>query len=183
MNRIEAIKQHYLDNWRSDPESSLFDKGPVRELPAGFRVLLFPPRAGREMWTYATCGMSSPSDESQMELHIFSPKQSESIVEILHALAHFHHNKIQCNLWHTVNFGRPWLESSICSFGLISLPYLDGPALENFEYEDSTIKFYWLIPVTKSEVDFKRTAGIEALEEKFEDANLAYWDPSRSSLV
>ena len=183
MNRNEAIKHHYSANWKATAQAYPFERGPFQNLPTGFRVLLFPPHEGRDMWTYATCGMSSESDTHPIELHLFSPRASNEIVELLYALAHFHHNEAQCDLWHTVNFGRPWLKSSECTFGLISLPYLDGLSLENLDHDNSTIKFYWLIPITKAELDFKKQFGIEALERKFEKADFNYSEPSRLSAV
>ena len=149
----------------------------------GFKVLLFPPRAERDLWTYATCGMSYGIVSDGMELHLFSPEKSDDLVEILYALAHFHHTGSMLGLWHTVNFGRPWLRSSECNFGLISLPYLDGPTLENSKHGNDEIKFYWLIPVTGAEVDFKKKSGIEALESKFEESDFQYYNPGRPSLV
>jgi hypothetical protein len=84
------------------------------------------------MWTYATSGMSRPGDATPLELHLFSPERSEQLVELLMAIAHYHRTGSTLGLGASVNFGRPWLSGSDCSFGLISLPYLDGPALENF---------------------------------------------------
>lgn len=58
---------------------------------------------------------------------------------------------------HTVNFGQPWLDASSCVHGLISLPYLDGPTLENPELPDGrVIKFDWLVPITPAEVQYKK---------------------------
>ena len=42
---------------------------------------------------------------------------------------------------------------------------------------------YWLIPITRSERDFKKRLGLDALEEAFERAGLDYLDPGRPSVV
>ena len=183
MSRIRAIEQHYTKNWGSDCEECPFTKGPIHELPVGFKVLAFPPHAERPMWSYATCGMSSVEDLNKMELHLFSPKKSDTLVELLYAIAHFHHTGSPCRVGDTVNFGRPWLESSLCSHGLISLPYLDGPNLENFLDETGTIKFYWLIPIPTAELELKKSTGINALESKFDSSNFDYCNPSRPSVT
>jgi hypothetical protein len=66
----------------------------------------------------------------------------------------------------------------------ISLPYLDGPELEDMQVnQNKSIKFYWLIPVTAKEVDFKKSKGVEALESKFEQRAFDYIDPQRRSTV
>ena len=95
-------------------------------------------------------------------------------------MAHFHRQAQSLGFGHTVNFGKPWLNDSLCDHGLVSLPYLDGPILENLEIGDGQIvKFYWLIPITKSELEFKKSFGLEALEKKFEETNFNYGNPNR----
>jgi hypothetical protein len=114
---------------------------------------------------------------------MFSPFASDLIVELLVATAHYHRTGHTLNLWHTVNFGRPWLEGSACEYGLISLPYLDGPRLEDFRSGTSSVKFYWLIPVTRKEVRLKAEYGVKALEERFELSSFDYVDPMRPSVA
>lgn len=135
------------------------------------------------MWTYATCCMSQQKDGKSLELHIFSPKQDASIVELLTATAHYHRIAKNLGLNHTVNFGRPWQDDSMCNHGFISLPYLDGPQLENMLYHKKKVNFYWLIPITASELEFVKLNGAEALEEQFESKNFNYMDSNRPSVL
>ena len=88
-------------------------------------------------------------------------------------------------LGHTVNFGRTWLDRSACEFGLISLPYLDGTELEEFRPSQSSqfVKCLWLVPITQSERDYKKSHGAEALESIFEKSQFDYLDPLRQSVV
>ena len=127
--------------------------------------------------------MSQPSDRAPIELHLFSPYASKDVVELLVVTAHYHRTATSLDLWHTVNFGRPWLNASSCSHGFVSLPYLDGPALEDLRADTALIKCYWLIPVTASEVRFGCEKGVQALEQKFERANFNYLDPLRASVA
>lgn len=103
------------------------------------------------------------------------------IVELLTVVAHYHRNGHRLGLGHTVNFGEPWLPGSACTRGLISLPYLDGEALEWLD--EPRVRFLWLIPVTDDEVAFKAEHGLDALEERFEAAAFDYLDPLRASVV
>lgn len=183
MSWTEAISTHYTKNWNVQPAVCRFRRGAVYELPKEFKVLAFPPHSGRPLWTYATCGMSLPSDKNPVELHIFSYVQSEKIVELLFAISHFHRTGARLDLWHSVNFGRPWLSGSSCSFGLVSLPYLDGPTLENFECREGIGKIYWLIPITEAELKLKKASGIEALEELFDTSGFVYAESTRASVV
>jgi hypothetical protein len=88
-------------------------------------------------------------------------------------------------LGHTVNFGRPWLPGSRCSFGLVSIPYLDGPDLEVLRDPTSEreVLCLWLIPITAREVHFKKQRGLEALEDLFQTAGINYVDPHRPDLA
>lgn len=183
MNWTKIIETHYAQNWRVNPEVCVFEKGPTIDLPMGFKVLLFPPHAGRSMWTYATCNMSQSQDAVPIEIHLFSPIPDIGIVELLFAIAHFHRTGTKLDLWHTVNLGRSWLNESLCTYGLVSLPYLDGPELENLIISSQSIKFYWLIPITKAELDLKKTAGVDALETRFEAVSFDYSNPARASVV
>jgi hypothetical protein len=135
------------------------------------------------MWTYATVGMSQPGDACPIELHMFSPVRSDLLVELLFATAHYHRTGASLGLDDTVNFGRPWLEGSECDHGLISLPYLDGPSLENLNAGGGSAKFYWLLPVTRSEVDFKARFGVDALESEMERQRFNYLDPARKPVA
>src|SRR5205823_1355697 len=145
------------------PSACEFTAGPISQLSHCFAVLEFPPHADRTMWTYATRCMSSPEDAKAIELHMFSPRRADEIVELLVVTAHFHRTSHKLDLGHTVNFGRPWLDQSACEYGLVSLPYLDGPKLELLSVGERRISFYWLIPVTHTEVQFKKANGLEAL--------------------
>lgn len=135
------------------------------------------------MWTYATCGMSQNDDNEGMELHVFSSMQNVGLIELLTTIVFYHRIEKNLGLNHTVNFGRPWQDNSKCTHGFISLPYLDGPQLENMIYAGKPIKFYWLIPITTDELEFKKANGTEALEARFDSTNFNYLDNNRSSVI
>lgn len=183
MNRSTLLKRHYESAWGGTMSVCSFVRGPIQHLPVDFAVVCLPPSERRTMWTYATIGMSGIDDERPIELHIFSPRQSDEVVELLFATAHFHATGEPLDLGHTVNFGRPWMDDSQCDHGLITLPYLDGPGLENFNTDNYLAKCYWLVPVTPAEVLFKVNWGVERLEELFEKSNFHYANPLRHSVV
>jgi hypothetical protein len=127
--------------------------------------------------------MSHPADEERLELHLLSPVSHTGLVELLTAVAHYHRTDSRLHVGDSVNFGRPWLPGSRCDFGLLSLPYLDGPSIEKLEVEDVVVRCLWLIPITRKEVWFKREHGLPALEERFETRRFEYLDPARESVV
>jgi hypothetical protein len=177
------ITRHYEELWGVKGVPCLSDTGPIHELPEDFVVLKYPPQGKHKRWIYATRCMSQPNDLHPIELHLFSLYESKLLVELLFSLVHYHRTGARLGLWHTVNFGRPWLVGSTCGHGFISLPYRDGPSLENLETDSSVIKFYWLIPVTRAEVDYKISNGVEALEQRFERWGLEAENPLRKSVV
>jgi hypothetical protein len=134
-------------------------------------------------WVYATCGMALHTEAVSLELFLLSPCQAEEHVELLTAIAHFHQTGARLDLGHTVNFGRPWLKDSRCSFGLISLPYPFDPALENASIVGKRVRALWLLPITSDERSFKGSSGLSALETLFEQRQFNYLDPLRRSVV
>jgi len=136
------------------------------------------------MTAYATRCMSQLEDEERLELHLLTRRDDDlapALVELLTVTAHYHRTGSSLGLGHTVNFGRPWRPGSACTHGLISLPYLDGPRLEWLL--EPRVRFLWLVPITASELLFKKQHGLEALEERFEAAQFDFLDPLRASVV
>lgn len=184
LNYVKSIRQHYKQCWDRTSAVMCWNKGPTHELPPEFCVLRLPPRPAKAMWTYATCGMSLSSDPEPLELHVFAPVQcDEELVELLTVVAHYHRTGSFLHLGDTVNFGRGWIDNSNCDHGLISLPYLDGPELEWLDTDETKVRFLWLIPVTTTEVEYKRKFGLESLEAKMETSSFDYLNPHRPSVV
>lgn len=179
-----ALRQHYESYYGLSGRPCSWQKGPREKLHPDFFILEIPPNDKHPFWAYCTVGMSlDQSAESRLELVLYSPYQDDSQVELLTACASYHRNILPLDLHHTVNFGRPWLAASILDHGFISLPYLDGEALEIYDWENRELHCYWLIPITEQERDFKISHGCEALEQLFEDRSLDYLNPHRSSLA
>lgn len=179
----QDIASHYIEVWGSTPEKCYMRTGPVHELPLGFHVLKFRPANDRQFFVYATCGMSRPNDDKPVELHLLSPVETDMHVELLSAICHYHHTGSRLGLNDTVNLGRPWLDDSCCSYGLLSLPYLYGPKLEWIDTVKYKVRFLWLIPITHEEREYKKGNGVEALETIFEQKQLNYLNPRRASVV
>lgn len=180
--RSLCLRGHYSNSWLSEPQPLKWMAGPIKELPNDFHVLQFPP-ARHKFWIYATCGMSQEEDPIQVELHLFSPRQSSKHVELLTAVSHYHRKDSFLNVGHTVNFGRPWLPESQCDRGLVSLPYLDGPSLEWLKAAGGAIRCLWLVPITASEVIYAKERGPASLEARFENVGFDYLDPGRAPVV
>jgi len=127
--------------------------------------------------------MTPLTEAAPLEIFLLSPAQTERHIELLTAIAHYHQTGSRLGLGHTVNFGRPWLDNSRCSFGLISLPYPFGPKIENANVAEKNARILWLLPITSDERSFKAASGLPALEELFEKQQFNYLDPMRRSVV
>ena len=179
-----AVHDHYRRVWGVDGEVCSLPEGPTHELPNGFEVRKFSPTADQDLWTYATCGMGSPGEDgTPLELHLHCRVDSDRPVMLLTVVAHFHRTGARLGLGHTVNFGEPWLPGSACDRGLICLPYLYGPKLEDVSADGVSGKCLWLIPVTTAEVEFKNANGLDALEDRLESDGFDYSDPLRQSVA
>lgn len=175
------IEKHYGRTWGPVVRRARPEAGPVHQLPKEFEVLVF---RRRDTLLYATCCMSLPSDEERVELHLLTRSTEgfhPELIELMAAVAHYHRTGARLGLGHSVNFGRPWTEGATSSFGLISLPYLDGPSLEWMVAP--AVRCLWLIPITEEEREFKKSAGTEALEQRLEAAQFDYLDPFRRSVI
>jgi hypothetical protein len=176
-----ALLAHYQACWQTQPVPLRSSRPARQPIEATFHVLEFAPSVHRAMWTYATCGMSSWRVDHPLELHLFSAQQDHGLVDLLTTVAHYHQTEHALGLGHTVNFGVPWQTDSRCSYGLLSLPYLDGPTLEKLHVGARQVSCYWLVPITQAERDVKRDFGLEALEALFDHPPFDYLAPLRAS--
>ncbi len=101
--------------------------------------------------------------------------------------AYYHANPddptFRLDVGHTVPIGEPWSPGSLCDHVLVSLPYPFGPELEVCAWDGGHARLLWLLPITAAERDFEVAHGLEALEQRFDDAALAYSDTRRGSVV
>ena len=157
--------------------------GRSHELVNDFRIV-----SGRRrdsaVRVYATVGMSNTEEAQPIEMFMLQRYQEvvdEQLLTILAAVAHYHQTASRLALGHTVNFGLPWQPGSRCTFGLLSLPYLDGPQLER--PADSNLQVLWLLPITAAERQYKMQRLLEAIERQFEVQEVDYLNPLRASVV
>ncbi len=178
----ERVEEHYEAAWGPRITASRWEAGPYADLPSAFHVSVY--RRASDVLVFATVGMSQEADESRLELHMLADSRASehsSIVELLTVVAHYHRTGRRLGHGHTVNFGKPWQPGSTCGYGLLSLPYLDGTKVE--WSPDPSVRFLWLIPITEAEREYKRRAGLEALEREFERHSFDHLEPTRRSVV
>ena len=181
----QRVVEHYKSFFQGHQwVSQRWDKGPIEELVPDFQVLKFSPGQRIGLWVYCSVGASRiGSPESGLhEFVVVSPYKSDSLVETLAMVTHYHANH-SLGFGHTLPIGEPWLADSLCTNWLISLPYPFGEELELMALQDGHAHVAWLLPITDAEREFKIQNGLEALEQRFDDAELEFWRVDRDSVV
>lgn len=156
--------------------------GPAADVLPGLRVAEFAPGPKLDLWVYASVGAWEARENPRLEFVLAAPQQDLRHVELM-AMTAWYHGQQGLGLGHTFPIGKPWLPGSACDFMLVSLPYPFGPSLEIYNCPGASLRVLWLLPITKKEHDFKTHEGLEALEQRFDDSELEYWVPGRSSVV
>lgn len=161
-----------------------WEGGPIRQLNPHFRVLRVGPVAEPGLWQYISVGgwAATEAGDWGLEFILSTLAATSRAVELL-AMSVYYHRGGRLGRGHTVPIGEPWLPGSACDYLLISQPYPFGPDLETCHVGDRHVDFRWLLPITEAERDFKAANGLEALESRFEQARLEYWDVGRRSVA
>ncbi|MCW2917865.1 MAG: hypothetical protein JWN52_5933 [Actinomycetia bacterium] len=163
--------------------------GPIEDRVPGFRIFRIAPGPRFNCWAYVTsgCWSATQCDGHGLEFALTTPSDTHDEVhrESLTMNAYYHAGPENQRLdhGHTVAIGRPWLPDSLCDHWLVSLPYPFGPDFEICEWDGGHARILWLLPITEAERDFKACAGLEALEDRFEEAPIDFLNPGRASLA
>jgi len=165
-------------------EAFTWAAGPIGELNPHFRVLRVAPAVAGEVWTYLSIGgWAATAGENQgLEFVLCTESPDARAVELLAMTVYYHHGGT-LGLGHTLPIGEPWLPGSTCGHLLVSLPYPFGPDLQTCHVGDRHVDFLWLLPITEAERAFKTASGLEALESRFDQTQLRYWQPDRPSVI
>jgi suppressor of fused protein SUFU len=180
VSHIQTFFQGHRITERSVPATRVYERLPR------FRILEIAPGPKRALWTYITIGAWGMIDDelTSMEFMLFAPEQHDEHLTLLAMIAYYHaRDGGVLGLGHTVPIGYPWLPGSACDHLLISHSYPSGWNFEHYRTEDFTIHIWWALPITEAERDFKQNHGLEALEVKFEEAGIHYWEADRPSVV
>jgi hypothetical protein len=179
-----ALQEHVLRNFDGHAADAFtWNAGPILTTNPHFRALRIAPTS-QELWTYVSVGgWAATADTNEgLEFILVAPFDTPRAVELL-ALTVDYNRDGRLGLGHTFPIGEPWLPGSRCDHVLVSLPYPFGPDLETCHVGDRHVDFLWLLPITEEERDFKVAHGQEALEVRFEEVELCYWDLNRASAI
>ncbi len=184
----KCLFDHVDNQWpENTKECFTWELGKIKEILPNFSVIRISPKSSNEPWVYLTQGAweINSKDGFKSEFFIMCPYENPRHVETLAMLTSFHADpKHHLGIGSSVNVGRGWLEGSDCDHLLVSLPYPYGPDLEICKLDhDMTVKYLWLLPINHFENSYLKQNGLEALEQKFDEAEIDFLDPCRSSVI
>lgn len=161
--------------------------GPIHQRVPGFHVVRLAPTPEEGDWLYVTAGLwdATQRDGHALEFILAAPAPSDRHATTLTMTAFYHAagGRNALDHGHTVPIGQPWLPESKCRYLLVSLPYPWGRNLEVCPLPQGHARILWLLPITRAERDYKRDHGLEALEQKLEQADIIPSDPRRPSVI
>jgi len=147
------------------------------------RVLRVDPETRGGLWLHVSSGASDSREGPEgSEFVLVTPFKTLRAVELLAMVVYFH-GVHELSVGATVSVGEPWLPGSACGHLLVSSPYLLADELWQLPLPGRSVHFRWVIPITAAERAYAVRRGLEALEQRFEEAGLEYWDPHRRSVV
>lgn len=179
----EGVRQHLRRFFEGHPcTEHAWSRGPAgRDLPQ-LRIAEFAPGRRTGLWVYATLGACEARSDPRLEFVLVAPARDARHTELA-TMAAWYHQQERLGLGHTFPIGEPWLPGSACTFMLVSLPYPFGPDLETCRLPDGEVRVLWLLPITAAEKQCKASAGLEALEQRFDAYGLEYWRADQPSAV
>jgi hypothetical protein len=161
--------------------------GPIEERIPGFRIFRVGPGPRFAGWIYVSSGCWDTTSVGGhgLEFVLTAPVDDQQHLESVTMSAYYHagppHQRLDHG--HVVPIGRPWFADSACDRYLVSLPYPFDPDFEVFVWDGGHTRILWLLPITPAERDVWASEGMEALETLFEEAQIDYLNPNRSSVV
>ena len=161
-----------------------FTDGPILAFAPTFHVLVVEPGPRTSHWTYVSAGAAlvEMKEPRRLEFCFIANRPSSRHVELLAMVTHYHATE-RLGVGHTLPIGEPWVRGSKLEHLLVSLPYPFGRDFELLPRSDGDVRVLWLLPISHAERDFKVREGWEALEARFDEARIDYWDPYRRSEV
>jgi Suppressor of fused protein (SUFU) len=159
-------------------------------------IYQFAPTRKRPYWTLITGGMSDrrqlePKEcadhmSPRAEILMYVPEPRGWMFSVLKGLAEMpFDDNTYLHWWHTVPNGMPMtaVPSLLTSYFFLP-PYFEEEGFANLQIAGDEVDFLWMIPITEAEREFAMEHGSQALERRFEEADIPpVLDESRESLV
>lgn len=185
----EALASHLAAFFEGHQiEATTWPLGPAEERLPGFFVYEIGPGPRFPGWTYVSSGCWTAAHDVAghgLEFVLSANTFDRRHVELVTMASYYHAGPDSQRLdWgHTVPVGEAWAGSGSCDSLLVSLPYAYGQDLESCAWATGHARLLALLPITEAEREFKVEHGVEALEQRLEDAAVDFANPKRASVV
>jgi len=181
---VDAVCAHLRESFAgADLETLRRDEGLVRNL-AELAVVRVAWSGG--VFAYVSAGAAAePMEEGYgLEFFVVAREADDEIARLLAMVAQLHGDpRYPLSLGQVIEIGHPWLAGSSCDHLLVCLP---GPFGDDFEWlstRERTVRFVWLLPITRAEAELVRAQGMGPLQEKLGTAGVDVAARSRDSVV
>jgi hypothetical protein len=155
------------------PELAVFQVAP----PAG---------ESRAPWLYVSAGASAEAmdDGYGLEFVLCAPGAEPLAARLVAMVANLHGDpRYPMSLGQVLEIGHPWLPGASADHLLVALPGIFDPELEWLSDRERTIRFIWLVPITRSEAEFAKQRGLDALQSLLGAAQADVTRLARASVV
>ena len=119
-----------------------------------------------------------------IEVFVVTPGERPEATRLVSMVAHLHADpRYPLSLGQVLEIGHPWLPGASCDHLLVCVP---GPFGDDFEWysdREATIRFVWLLPITRPEAELARREGFQHLQEKLGTAQADVTRLDRPSVV
>jgi hypothetical protein len=169
---IEAVRGHAERVFPGQAVETLRweEGGVVTNLPE-FAVVRVAPAAGSPFasWIHLSVGASlAPLDDGYgIELILLTRAPEKLAVKLLAMVANLHADeRYPLSLGQTLEIGHGWLPGARADHLLVALPTAFDPELEWISDRTRSVRFVWLVPITRREAEFAQKHGPVLLQEK-----------------
>jgi hypothetical protein len=181
---LEDVRAHLRERFpAADLEVLRCDEGLVRYL-ADLALVRAAGSGGVFVYVSAGAGAEPMEEGYGLEFFLVSREPDDGVARLLAMVAQLHADpRYPLSLGQVIEIGHPWLTGSSCDHLLVCLP---GPFGDDFEWlstRERTLRFVWLLPITRAEAELARAQGLGPLQEKLGAAGVDVAARSRDSVV
>ena len=166
------------------PDLAVFEVAPPDGTSDGRTGTL--PVLHRAPWLYVTAGASAEAmdDGYGLEFLLCAPAAEPLAATLVAMVANLHADpRYPMSLGQVLEIGHPWLPGASADHLIVALPSIFEAELEWLSGRERTIRFIWLVPITRRESEFAKQRGLDALQSRFGAAQVDVTQLARDSVV
>jgi suppressor of fused protein SUFU len=185
---FSTVREHIRDQWPDvELQTMAWTLGSFESDYPDFRTVIVPPHGDDDFWTYVSMGawVGGAERRHAHEFVLMSAVEEALHVEKMAALVRREADPDvpPITAGRAIPLGDPWLEGSPCDHALFDELHTFPPEFCCLNFEDLSIHFLWMVPITAGEYRYWEEHGADALRERFGEAQVDITQPVRASVV